>query len=251
MHCFNCCNSCLFQYWRLSSQFPVLTLLVASHQPGLLLQELGQALQATASRFDLGLVAGSSREEADTVTFEPTHSGGEINVSEEGCVMDSVEEYGCSTQDHNDRCKSKFIGVTDGENKLQHSASDVSVPPSQDKSEKYGQTLCQDACKIIQESHNTVDPPKLQHGSTATQKVDGADKQLLSCASASLPESGDKTTIRKEIVVEEQFGSGVAMKTAGGSAAPEKTALSPLDLCSPAHSRESMKTVGPLEKVRK
>ncbi|KAK7077910.1 hypothetical protein SK128_024650 [Halocaridina rubra] len=62
-----CCMSPPFQYWQLSAQFPVLSLIPGSHQAsGLLVQSLGQALSGTASRFDLELVPSGNIAELDS-----------------------------------------------------------------------------------------------------------------------------------------------------------------------------------------
>ncbi|XP_071545364.1 uncharacterized protein [Panulirus ornatus] len=271
-------HSILHQYWCLSSQFPVLTLLPSSHEPGHMLQELGQSLQATASRFELDLAARKYQE-------------GELILSD----IDTVRSPGGDT------------GVIKGKSLNIHAAGSrksVEVDSCEDGSKKLISTANEQRCYDIDTTvHNCGNSRKTDvlgckkdvtgqdnqsalhfspakrsrehpgfHGNTFMKKIEGVNENLTQLTQKSygtlhrVDNTGDPVLLPDAtslICENDSKKSLINQKTMptedlypmlegplGHRFVSGKIDTSAAAVCSPAHSRESMKTVGPLEKVK-
>ncbi|XP_068222247.1 uncharacterized protein [Palaemon carinicauda] len=211
-------NGILNQYWRLSSQFPLLSLLPGSQQSGALVQNLGQAISGTASRFQLEIVP--SRNES----FVPTCG----RASE---VKDAEGPRKRGSDDSRDRS-------SQGKNRSSAEGSSNIRLDKNLQSDCLNENIKEEAKRKVEESFN-------QQVSAVEPKVDEERED---------EERGNDPLMKVELMEHEEEveellrredRSGIDNEAAAGK--DEEDVRSPAP--SPAPSHESMKTVGPLEKV--
>lgn len=257
--------------------FPVLTLISPTHEPGLLLQKLGKALQVTAGRFDLELNAGrlpeitdaSPLQQPDTkeenakrgrIDGKPSWSERRLSFEEGGgtvignqskrivVVQDVAKEKGVTGCKKSLLTSEEFVSRRDGLRRDEEGghADDGRHTPDKSRNNKmYNEDV---QLKII----SNRPPPPSKH-------IDGQNENVQQRSKAGAPivetnyadyqkaEGGDLLNRiqgeREAIHVDDNYD---VRKDLTPNLEGER---GDLNLCSPAHSRESMKTVGPLEKV--
>ncbi|XP_053632599.2 uncharacterized protein [Cherax quadricarinatus] len=265
-------HSILDQYWRLSYQFPLLTLLASSHEPGILLQDLGLALQATARRFDLDLVARQHQERGEPVksdldkTFCTDDDNGK--KGHERIVADGYRKFNPDDSGNYETQK----GVGEAREELSHDL-DNNIQSAPNKAETHSRlsskvddihkegSMCtvqyspkklwkeqfdlpKDVTKILDTKENRT----LKN----QQHTDTSKASVLSSDVSNEAHQQNLNKVKETSGITPAYDSDPVMMGCPFSSRPitESIKTSPFNIYSPAHSRESLKTVGPLEKVK-
>nr|XP_045599707.1 uncharacterized protein LOC123759023 [Procambarus clarkii] len=264
-------NSILQQYWHLSYRFPVLTLLASSNEPGILLQELGQAIQATAHRFDLEIVAGRYEEGGRLGQSEPNRTSCvDTGKGKESCVKSVLDEDKKFSVDGGGKYGSPKI-VSKVIEQVCCELNNV-VQNTQNDDKNTSDPSCRVDDLIEEGSHNAVqyspkELEKRQHGlekddtklqerneNQMSKNEKRVDIREASALSANIPMEAYQHNFNQVEVKSTphvlELGTAILGGLSSGVPVAEKVEMGTLAVCSPAHSRESLKTVGPLEKVK-
>ncbi|XP_047486082.1 uncharacterized protein LOC125037114 [Penaeus chinensis] len=264
----------LHEYWRLAGLFPMLTLVSPTHEPGMLLQKLGKALQVTAGRFDLELNIARPQECDDTQLLQ--HS----NVVEDARQLRSNGKFGPEWSSFD---KSESQEVTSAGNQVKVSVAIQEKSKSDKLSFEYSKSAFRSEEFIpqiddLQKSnrnpkHRHVDEqnsPEIPRRNSFNEEVTLKITKNREAPRSSKIQKDEKPNKAAELNSDYTVSQNVAKKSTPYSVLAEQEALlvndkydvekdlptnlegeeGQLDLCSPAHSRESMQTVGPLEKVK-
>ncbi|XP_066959280.1 uncharacterized protein [Macrobrachium rosenbergii] len=246
-------NSILNQYWRLSSQFPMLSLLPGSQQSGALVQNLGQAISGTASRFQLEIVPSK----------DTNHSGHEADEgagSSSSEVLDAKSFGGAPTSD----CKAaERTEKSGGGVRIQNGTGDGGAEgrdlrDGQRNSQSVGAVSSGVGTGGPLSALQSVNGKKCVQGDYLMEDEEG-EGGGRDCQSS---EDGTREKEERSAVAQKQ-DDGEEEEPALGSNRPTNAGLENDDgvdddkdkdrgqspAPSPTPSHESMKTVGPLEKV--
>ncbi|KAG7153613.1 hypothetical protein Hamer_G009253 [Homarus americanus] len=252
-------HSILQQYWCLSSQFPMLTLLAPAKESGQLLQELGLALQATASRFDLDLVIDKCQKGGEvTVSCPNTVSGVDKRRVNENHIKNLSAEFRKFNQDGRGKIGTKEIVRDVSEQPRLNLESEVHKTQTENNQENGRLSHEQRSHTPLQ--YSSVKLKKEEHGSEIDIKLKTSSKNIITpkskrsdvpAVSTDPPTSINQNDFKKNNNIQETVPVvGLIPHILEGPSGTDKIDISPLAACSPAHSRESMKTVGPLEKAK-
>lgn len=252
----------------------MLTLVSPTHEPGMLLQKLGKALQVTAGRFDLELNIARPQECDDTHMLQ--HS----NSVDDARQLRNDGKFGPEQSSSFDKSESKEVATAGNQVKVSVAVQEKS------KSDKLSFEYSKSAFRSeefipqiddLQKSnrnpeHRLVDEqnsPEIPRRNSCNEEVTLKITKNKEAPRLSKIQNDEKPNKAAELNSDYTESQNVAKKTLPYRVLTEQEAIvvndkynvekdlptnlegeeGQLDLCSPAHSRESMQTVGPLEKV--